>query len=147
MKILFICTGNTCRSPMAKELFKAFLKSKNINNINCDSAGISAKNNEPAAKNAIKALRDIDIDLSSHKAKNIFDIDLKKYDLFVTMNFTHYEILKSFGIPNKKIYVLGNQIQDPYNGDIDTYIKCRNNIDKALPSLYKYLESKLIVKK
>ena len=141
MKILFICTGNTCRSPMAKELFTAFLKSKNVTDVECDSAGISAKNNEPASKNAIKALRDIDLDLSSHKAKNIFDIDLQKYDLFVTMSFTHYEILKSLEIPNNKIYVLGNQIQDPYNGDADTYKHCCNSINKALPALYKYIKA------
>lgn len=143
MKILFICTGNTCRSPMANELFKKFLISKKITGIECDSAGISAKKDDPASENAIKALKEVDIDLSQHKAKSIFDTDLKSFDLYVVMNLTHSEILKSMDIPLKKIYILGNNIEDPYGGSVETYRKCRNQIKASLISLYEYVNKKL----
>lgn len=128
---------------MANELFKKFLKSKKITEIECDSAGISAKKDDPASENAIKALKEVDIDLSHHRAKNIFDTDFKSFDLFVVMNLTHSEILKSMDIPLKKIYILGDQIEDPYGGSVETYRKCRNKINSSLKSLYEYLSKKL----
>ena len=147
MNILFICTGNTCRSPMANELFKSFLKSKKIRNIECNSAGISAKKDDPASENAIKALEEVNLDLSNHKAKSIFDVDLNSFDLYVVMNLMHYDILKSMEIPIEKIYILGNEIQDPYNGTVATYKKCRDSIKKALYPLYEYIKKQIGIEK
>ncbi|MDQ5983180.1 MAG: Protein-arginine-phosphatase [Eubacteriales bacterium SKADARSKE-1] len=140
MKILFVCTGNTCRSPMAKELFKRFLKENDIKDITCNSAGVSGFNGEEASKNAIIACSDYDIDLKDHKSKNLSEIDINSIDLFVVMNFFQYDVLKILKIPADKIYVLGGGIEDPFGGDVKTYKKCCAKINSSLVSLYEHIK-------
>ena len=57
------------------------------------------------------------------------------------MNFVHADILESIEIPPEKIYVLGNQIQDPYNGNVKVYRQCRDEIKVALEKLYEHIEA------
>lgn len=139
MNILFVCTGNTCRSPMAEVLFKHLIQKNKLKDITCSSAGISARNGDKASINAIKVCKEWDLDLSLHRSKNIFDLKLLDYNLFVVMNYTHLEILKSLGIPQDKIIVLGEFIGDPFGENLDIYRKCRNKINKALKKLIKDL--------
>ncbi len=118
-------------------IFKRMLEKHGIKEISCDSAGISGITGEPASHNAIKACEEWNIDLSSHKAKSLLDIDLKSIDLFVVMTFTHYDILKGLGVISDKIYVLGGSIKDPYGSDIEIYKQCRDSINSALKDLFK----------
>ncbi len=118
-------------------IFKRMLEKHGIKEISCDSAGISGITGEPASHNAIKACEEWNIDLSSHKAKSLLDIDLKSIDLFVVMTFTHYDILKGLGVISDKIYVLGSSIKDPYGSDIEIYKQCRDSINSALKDLFK----------
>ena len=139
MNVLFVCTGNTCRSPMAEVIFKHLIEKNKLKNVSCSSAGVSAKNGDKASLNAIKVCKEWDLDLKSHKSKNIFDLPLQSYDLFVVMNYTHLEILKSLGISQDKIIVLGNSIGDPFGENLDVYRKCRGEINKSLKKLIKEL--------
>ena len=61
--ILFICTGNTCRSPMAEGLFSNLIE-KNEADLNVKSAGVGAQDGQPPSGNAIRAMQDLDIDIS-----------------------------------------------------------------------------------
>lgn len=139
MNILFVCTGNTCRSPMAEVIFKHLIQKNKLKDVSCSSAGVSARNGEKASFNAIKVCKEWDLDLTSHRSKNIFDLPLQSYDLFVVMNYTHLEILKSLGISQDKIIVLGNSISDPFGENLDVYRKCRGEINKFLKKLTKDL--------
>jgi len=139
MNVLFVCTGNTCRSPMAEVIFKHLIKKNKLKNISCSSAGVSARNGDKASLNAIKVCKEWDLDLTSHKSKNVFDLPLQNYDLFAVMNYTHLEILKSLGISQDKIIVLGDSIGDPFGENLDVYRKCRGEINKALKNLIKDL--------
>lgn len=131
MNIVFVCTGNTCRSPMAKGIFEKLAKERGSCHLKCDSAGILANDQLEATENAVEVCREIGVDISKHVSKNISSIDRKNVDLFVAMTKQHGEMIKNLGFDNEKIYVPDPEIEDPYGGDIDVYRKCRDEIETA----------------
>lgn len=138
MKVIFICTGNTCRSPMAEGIFKEF--SRTLPNIEVSSAGLMANNGDTVSENSVTACKELGIDISSHKAKQITKEDLLSNDLFVCMTENHTNILISAGISKNMIYTLN--VSDPYGGNIELYRECCKEIyDKLLELKEQLLES------
>ena len=145
-KILFVCTGNTCRSPMAAAIFNSIAAEKGLDWF-AESAGVAAVGDRPASANAIKALAEIGIDLSGHKTRFLPSLDLNEFSLFVALNDEHYQILQSIGIPDNMlrllrrapnvndVYDLRQGIVDPYGGDLNAYRKCRDEITGAVKTL------------
>lgn len=131
MNILFVCTGNTCRSPMAEGLFKKLLAERNITDINCSSAGLFAMTGDEVTPNSVKACERFGVDISSHRARRITSFVLDETDKFVCMTFDHAASLSLYVDPDK-VLVLGGGIPDPYGGDIETYMMCANSIKIAL---------------
>jgi len=94
--ILFVCSGNVFRSMSAKYCLDAFLKEKKIKNIKVDSAGISVTDKK-IQKIALEVKQEFSlkgIDISFHKAKNVSTLNLKSYDLIVSMGYNHKKYLK-----------------------------------------------------
>ena len=135
MNILFVCTGNTCRSPMAAGIFKKILAEKNIKNITVSSAGLAANNSSQASKNAVEVCKKIEIDLSEHISRSIFDINLSSIDKFIVMTASHKDALLCMSVPIEKIHILGTGVLDPFGGDVKVYEWCRNQIEAALYEL------------
>ncbi len=127
MNILFVCTGNTCRSPMAEGYVNSLL-----GNYTAKSCGIFA-DGSAISQNAQAVMAEIGIDLSSHKSSPLTDGLVKWADRIICMSASHKDILESAGI---KAEVLGNGILDPYGGDTDAYRLCRDKIIGAINALF-----------
>ncbi len=129
MNIIFVCTGNTCRSPMAE----GYLKSKKIDNLSVSSRGFSF--GESANSNSIAVMNEIGIDISDHISKAITTDDTNRADAIICMTVSHKQLLTSLGANPDKIYVLGDGITDPFGCDINTYRNCRDSITKSIDNL------------
>ena len=129
MNILFVCTGNTCRSPMAE----GYLRAKNIKNINASSCGIFA-DGSPVSQNSADAMSEIGIDISSHISKQITKEEIENADRIICMSPSHKQALESIGVTNAE--VLGGGIFDPYGMDLEAYRLCRDQIIKEIDKLF-----------
>lgn len=139
MNILFICTGNTCRSPMAEGIFKELVKESKIP-FTVSSCGIFAADGDLPTNEAVRACQELNINISNHKSKNIMDTDINSVDLFVVMTQNHAQLLLSFGIPQNEIYILN--VDDPFGGNIEVYRKSCNEIKEKLTELLGFIERK-----
>lgn len=135
MKILFVCTGNTCRSAMAAAMM-ADIAEKNDLDVLVDSAGIFASIGDTAAKNAIEAMKKRGIDLSLHRTKPLTDELIEMADVILTMTEAHKMLIEQMA--GDKVYTLleyaggEGDIADPYGGDIDEYEEVAQQINDAL---------------
>ena len=129
MNVIFVCTGNTCRSPMAE----GYLKSKNLNNVTVISRGFSA--DESANPNSVAVMSEVGIDISNHISSCITTDNIKDADAIICMTESHKQILMTSGCDKNNIYILSGGIPDPFGCDIDTYRKCRDNIFAGIDKL------------
>ncbi len=93
MKILFVCSGNICRSAMAAEYARRRLASSGLSHVLVDSAGTLGIEGAPASDEAIEVLRDDGLDLTRHRSRGIGAHDLRTADLVIVMTVGHLEEL------------------------------------------------------
>lgn len=144
-KILFICSGNTCRSPMAEGIFRKISNERGIK-VEALSAGIFAGEGLKAAKHAICAALEKGANISSHKSRALEEMILSDADLILTMTNQYKELLiENFPICNGKIYTLKEyngaypsdlDIHDPFGSDLENYRKCADEIENELNKLF-----------
>lgn len=124
MNILFVCTGNTCRSPMAAALFNKIAVEKNLD-VRIESAGIFADDGASASVGAYTAMKKYGIDLSEHRAKSITTELLEQCDLVLTMTEGHKAQLLPYAPEKVKTLAefagISGDIADPYGGNDEVY--------------------------
>ena len=126
MKIIFICTGNTCRSPMAE----GYLKSLNFKGVEVTSRGLYP-GGDAVSNQSVTAMEKIGVDIKGHVSKELTHADLDA-DMFFCMTDSHARALLSAGIEKSKIYVPRLQISDPFMKGQDVYDLCRDEIINAV---------------
>jgi protein-tyrosine-phosphatase len=124
MKVLCVCTGNTCRSPMLGALLRAELALRGRADVVVESAGTGAGNGEPATDEAQRAMARRGLDLSAHRSRNLAQLPAADYDRFLCMTSGHAAYVRSLGVPAAKIEVVNAQhggVPDPFGGDDANY--------------------------
>ena len=142
-EIVFVCTGNTCRSPMAEGIFNN-LPDKGYF---ATSAGIYAADGNHASENAVISMADMKIDIKNHHARVLTSEILECADIVLTMTENHKEaILSAFPDLAHKVKTLcefaetSGDISDPYGGDIEVYRSCAKEIRENIEKIYNNLK-------
>lgn len=148
MNLLFVCTGNTCRSPMCEGYLKHLCEKAGMRTIAVASAGLSAgTGGQPASANAVSAVRASGVDLSGHRNRPLTKKMAEQADLILVMTRTHRLLLGSM-LPGalEKTHLLlefagrnNADVADPYGGSQETYDACFAEMKQALDPLFQTL--------
>lgn len=120
--ILFLCTGNTCRSPMAKCLMEELARKRNLP-ITCDSAGFIALPGAPASRNAQWAMSTMGLSLKGHHAKRLSFALAEQADVVLCMTEGHRrEFMQRYPEQAYKAQVFSRPVPDPFGGSESLYL-------------------------
>ena len=147
--ILFVCTGNVCRSPMAEGLFRHAMEGRG--NFKVISAGVGAIDGQAPSTHAVKALRELDIDISRQRSRMLTRDLVKQADFIFGMTHGHVDAIQLlFPQATEKTFLLREfdetldiyekDISDPIGGSLDVYRSCRDQIEQGIVTMLKFID-------
>ncbi len=150
-KLLFVCSGNTCRSPLALAAWRALAEAAEApKDIEVSSAGLMASDGGRATRHTIEIAREWKQDLSSHRAQMLEPKTASEADWIVVMNSSHVFVLRQLlEKDSQKVLMLGRfdaengdeEILDPFGGSREGYETCAVRIRRAVGKLAQAIEN------
>lgn len=143
MNLLFVCSGNTCRSPLAEALARQMAARRGVEDVEVSSAGTNAWDNAPATDEALLVGMERGLDLTGHRARKLTPAIVSEADLIFVMTPGHLEPVKQMG-GRGKAHVIDEYasgaadqgISDPYGGDLETYRHTADTLEEELEKLF-----------
>lgn len=149
MNILFVCTGNTCRSPMAEAIMRHALEERGVEEVVVSSAGTGAFDGAPASEGAYLVALERGLDLSNHRARRLTPELVSQADLVLTMSAQHRDRVADLG-GEGKTFLLGTYagrkgeeaaVNDPYGATLDEYRVTYEELDRLVQLVIARLEA------
>ena len=147
--ILFICTGNVCRSPMAEALFRR--AAAGLGEFRVFSAGLGAVDGQPPTAHSVEAMRELGLDISGQRSRMLTTDLVRQADYIFGMTHSHVDAIALLYPPAaEKTFLLREfddtleefekDISDPIGGTYEVYENCRDQIEQGIASLVKFME-------
>jgi RpiB/LacA/LacB family sugar-phosphate isomerase len=147
--ILFICTGNVCRSPMAEALFRRAVSGRG--EFRVLSAGLGAMDGQPPTPHSVRAMDELGVDISAQRSRMLTAELVQAADLILGMTHSHVDTVALLYPPAaEKTFLLREfdetlepyekDISDPIGSSYPVYVECRDQIEQGIVTLLKFME-------
>src|SRR5437867_4398216 len=147
--ILFVCTGNICRSPMAEGLFRHAVKGRS--DFRVLSAGVGAVEGLPPSEHAVHALRELGVDISQQRSRMLTADLVQQADYIFGMTHSHVDaVTLLYPQAAEKTFLLREfdetldeyekDISDPIGGSYEVYLNCRDQIEQGITTMLNFIE-------
>ena len=148
LNVMFVCTGNTCRSPMAEFLFKDYLKQKNRSgDFSVSSAGLEAAKGDVMTEQADEALNVLGVKHNGERKARIFTVQMSlDSDLIIGMTREHAMRCYSDNATSFAD-ITGRPVADPYGMSVQVYLECAAQIRSAFDKILEIADERLTEKR
>jgi len=146
-RVLLVCTGNTCRSPMAMGALRQRLAADG-ERILVESAGTAAWEGQPASEASVRVAANAGVDLSGHRSRRVTPAMVRSADLVLVMERAHVGAVRALGADPDRTHVLSEwpapgepelEISDPFGASSEAYEECwrriEHHLERVLPAL------------
>src|ERR1041384_3057931 len=147
--VLFVCTGNVCRSPMAEGIFRHAVQGRG--NYRVISAGLGAMEGQVPSAHAVEAVKELGIDISHQRSRMLTPSLVEQADYIFGMTHSHVDtVMMLYPQAAEKTFLLREfddtldpfekDISDPIGGSYEIYLNCRDQIEQGIVSLLRFVE-------